>query len=82
MTSLKRSLMLALTLPALLILTSCGTTHTNDSSVIAEVAAQERADTCADLALPILDLEEFNTAPQYWRDLVLEMDAAWMARCG
>lgn len=39
------------------------------------------AAVCRDLQLPKIDRHEFNTASQYWRDLVLELDAVWVARC-
>jgi len=36
---------------------------------------------CADLQMPVIDRAEFNAASQYWRDLIIELDAVWVARC-
>lgn len=63
------------------ILISCQATPAASSSVIEEVAVDIEADTCADLRLPLIDEAEFNSASQYWRDLVLAQNAAWQARC-
>lgn len=66
---------------ACLMLTSCQTTPAPASSTIEETAAMSEAAVCRDLQLPKIDRHEFNTASQYWRDLVLELDAVWVARC-
>lgn len=82
MPSLRKSLLLA-TLPlALFTLPSCQTTPAPGSSVIEETADMVERTTCADLQLPVIDEAEFNSASQYWRDLIVEMDAAWWTRCG
>ena len=72
---------LAVTLLALPILMSCQATPSPASSVIADTAAAIEADTCRDLQLPLIDRAEFDSASQYWRDLIVQMDAAWIARC-
>ncbi len=81
MKSLSKSLKLAGTPLALLILTSCQTTPEAGSSAIVEAAEMTETTVCADLQMPVIDRAEFNAASQYWRDLIIELDAVWVARC-
>lgn len=62
-------------------LTSCQTSSSNSSSVIEETAESLQADTCSDLKMPNIDPTEYDSATEYWRKLVREMNAAWQKRC-
>lgn len=62
-------------------LASCQTGNTATSSDIRKTAKQIEADVCVDLALPIITPEQFNTAPQWVRDLIINQEAAWVQRC-
>ena len=68
-------------LGAFAMLVSCAATHAPESSLMIRTAAQIEADVCADLRQPKITAEQFDTAPQWVRDLLVVMDAAWSARC-